>query len=279
MSYPLVRAWTSLQARWVDARFVHRQGLRPTVGNRILAYPSLAWQRSTTRLGRRRQDALFERYSGLHEQHYGPGGRGYEDVAPAGHDERSARYSAQVSRLEYFIDRFDDLLGYRDGDSFLDLGCGTGQNLRALARRYPRSSLFGLDLNADALGLIEECEPHERLSLRVADLTDEAAIEAFVPAGVDHVVVSHVFALVMAPSTEETVELRKRIVAFLAGLARKSVVIVDHFGAGHAIRISIEQSQRAVVEDDVLRYFTDLPNGRAVLADSPRSQAIIFQRG
>jgi len=197
-------------------------------------------------------------------------------VAPANKQERMTRYRSQGSRLEPFINRYPELLQYRDGDSFLDLGCGTGQNIRMLCERYPTSRIIGYDLNADAVALIRECEPHPGLVVATGDLADAEFRADALAGGVDHIVLSHVFAFLIAPSCKETMDLRRQIVSDLTEACRSSLTIVDTFGPVGDPTISIEQRQRANVRDDVLGYFADIPSGRAHLIQAGQSRAVVF---
>ena len=275
---PVLKAVIAARARLVDARFVYRQGLTPTIGGRVLKYPAIGFERASRRLSAESQDLLFERYRVLNSLHYGPGGRGYQTTAGGSPEDRAERYGAQASRLEYFSDSFPDLLRYADGDRFLDLGCGTGQNIRFLAGRFPGSTIVGTDLSADAIALVRECQQHAGLELMVGDIHDDDFLDRLLSKPIDHVVMSHVFSLIFAGSREETRALRQRVVDRLVLACRKSVVIIDSFGAKGLMNIAIEQKQRAVVTDDVLSYFEPHTSGRTVLARSDRTQAVMFFR-
>lgn len=255
---------------------MRRQGLPATPLSRALSYPALAWERLRRTVKDERQDLLYERYTRLHPLHYGPHGRGYSSVAPASAEERTRRYREQISRLEYFVDAYPDLLQFRDGDSYLDLGCGTGQNIRLLAERFPSSRIVGCDLNADAVEMIRECERHPGLSVGVGDLTDDRFRAEALNSGFDHIVLSHVFSLIFAESREATLELRARIISDLVSACRVSIVVVDAFGAAGLPTITMEQRQRATVSDDVLGYFANHQDGRAYMVQSDRSRAVVF---
>lgn len=275
---PVLKAALAAQAAFVDARFVRRQGLAPSIGNRVLKYPAIAYERAARFLRSERQDLLFERFVPLHDEHYGPGGRGYQAIPQGSPQERQARYRGQLSRLEYFADMFPDFLDYVDGDVFADLGCGSGQNIQWLARAFPSSPLVGSDFNAEAVELVREQEQPGRLRLTVGDLRDEAFLDSVLGTGVDHIVLSHVFSLLFADSYAATRSLRQGLVDRFVEAGRKSVVIVDNFGARGQLTIAIEQKQRAIATDDVLSYFERHTDGRAVLAQSSTSQAVMFSR-
>lgn len=271
-----MRLSIEVQTRFIDARFLYRQGLPATPTERAIAYPALGWERLHRKLRSIRQDVLFERFTQLHPLHYGPEGRGYSTVAPANPAERMQRYHGQVSRLEFFLDTYPDLVRFRNGDSFLDLGCGTGQNIRMLCERYPSSRIVGYDLNPDAVALIRECESHPGVVVNTGDFTDDAWRAEAVAEGFDHIILSHAFSLIFESSLASTMALRWRVLSELAKACQRSLTIIDAFGTAGAPSITIEQKQRAIVSDDVLKYFSEFDGGRAFMVQSDRSRAVIF---
>lgn len=272
----LLRASIAAQAALVDARFVRRQGLQATSFSRALLYPSLAWERVQANVRRARQDLLFQRYSRLHPLHYGPSGRGYQSLAGGNQLQRRKRYEAQSSRLQDFLDRYPDLLGFADGHSYLDIGCGAGQNIRMLADQFPHSRIVGYDINPDAIRLIREFETHSGVEVELGDLRDDAFRLGALAGGFDHIVLSHVFSLIFDSALSSTVAMRKRILNDLVFACRGSLVIVDAFGAPGVPAIRIEQRQRGTVTDDVLGYFAGMDQGRAFLVASERTRAVVF---
>jgi len=267
-----------VESAFIDARFVRRHGLPPTVASRTLSPVAIAWEKARCRLHAARQDRLFERYARLHKQHYGPSGRGYQNVAGGSRSERRDRYEKQRSRLEDLLDGFSDFLGMSDGDSFLDLGCGTGQNIRMLAERFPGSSILGFDVNADAVNLVREFEVNPRVDVRIADFTNDELRSTALDSGFDHIILSHVFSLIFGSSAESTIALRGRILSDLVTACRSSLVILDRFGAPGDLTIAIEQKQRATVSDDVLGYFLGIPGGNAYMIASERTRAVVFRK-
>ncbi|MDA9802796.1 class I SAM-dependent methyltransferase [bacterium] len=245
---------------------------------RLLAAPMVLAGRIRRALRSAYDDAVLAKYTSLHSIHYGPGGRGYASAKDVRGAEAKQIYATLVSRVEYFVDTFPDLLDYQDGDSFVDIGCGMGQNIRMLSQRFPNSPITGIDISADAVEIVQTAEPNPRVSTQVGDVLDPQMLNGLLASRPDHIVVSHVFALLFAPTAEETRRLRFELAEQLAGSCRKSLIILDQFGRRGQLEVSIEQLNRAVIHDDVLEYFASISSVRAVLANSPRSQAVICQR-
>ena len=274
---PLMALVVPVQTAFVDARFVRRQGIAPSPVNRVLLLPAFALERLRSITRRTRQDALFSRFRRLHGLHYGPTGRGYSGTAGGSKTERRARYAAGNCRLADYTRTWADMLDYRDGDRFADIGCGTGQNIRYLAQHFPQAELVGADLNADAIELIRDCEDAPGLELSTGDVRDVEFLARLLEPPVDHIVMSHVLSLLFADSAAQTRRLRQSIVDELVARSRRSIIIIDVMGAPGDLSITIEQRQRAIVTDDVLGYFRrHRERGRAVLTQSDRGQAVIF---
>ena len=276
--HPAINSYASIRIHLVDAQFTYRLGIHASLMGRVLKYPAIGLERVSRRFRVEYQDLLFRRYTRLHGLHYGPMGRGYQTIAAGSHGAHLARYQGQLSRLEYFADEYADILRYEDGDAFVDLGCGSGQNIRLLAERYPTSAVIGTDMNADAVALVKECEPSSNVHLSVGDMRDEDFLSEVLSEQIDHVVLSHVFSLIFAPSAGKTRELRQGFIDKIVERSRKSVIILDNFGKRGELSIAIEQRQRAHVTDDVMSYFSKHVEGRTFMVESERSQAIIFSR-
>ncbi|CAB4972528.1 MAG: methyltransferase domain-containing protein [Actinobacteria bacterium] len=276
--HPIINCYASARTQLIDAKFTYRLGIHTTPIGRALKYPAIGLERVSRRLRSAYQDLLFRRYTALHGLHYGPTGRGYQTIAGGSHVDHLARYHGQIPRLAVFAYEYADILRYEDGDTFVDLGCGSGQNIRFLAERYPASLVIGTDMNADAVALVRGCEPSASVQLSVGDMRDAEFLSLLMSDRVDHVVLSHVFSLIFAPSARETRELRQGFIDRVVEGSRKSVIIIDNFGKRGELSIAIEQKQRAHVTDDVMSYFSKHVEGRAFMVESESSQAIIFSR-
>jgi S-adenosylmethionine-diacylgycerolhomoserine-N-methlytransferase len=66
---------------------------------------------------------------------------------------RRQRHIYDATRKFYLLGRDATIaeLGARAGESVLEIGCGTGRNLVKMARRYPRTHFYGLDVSNEML--------------------------------------------------------------------------------------------------------------------------------
>lgn len=66
---------------------------------------------------------------------------------------RHQRYFYDLTRKYYLLgrDRLLKEMEICDGETVLEIGCGTGRNLAILAKKYPQTSFFGLDASTEML--------------------------------------------------------------------------------------------------------------------------------
>lgn len=71
---------------------------------------------------------------------------------------RHQRYFYDLTRKYYLLgrDRLLKEMKISDGETVLEIGCGTGRNLAILAKKHPRSNFFGLDASAEMLKTAEK---------------------------------------------------------------------------------------------------------------------------
>lgn len=66
---------------------------------------------------------------------------------------RGQRHVYDLTRKYYLLgrDRLIAGLDCRPGDAVLEIACGTGRNLRQVARRWPGTELYGIDISREML--------------------------------------------------------------------------------------------------------------------------------
>lgn len=125
--------------------------------------------------------------------------------------DNAARMDAIYARQRHFYDltRKFYLLGRdrliarldvpKDG-TVLEVGCGTGRNLIAVARRYPTARLFGLDISeamlTTARAKVAAAGFGDRITLKQANATDFDAITLFGHATFDRVFFSYTLSMI-----------------------------------------------------------------------------------
>lgn len=218
----------------------------------------------------------LEKYHRFIPRHYSKEGRGYFAYDRLSLKEKKDLFHAIPGSVESYIDAYPQILNYQDGDSFLDLGCGRGPNIKALHARFVNSPIFGVDINSDAIDIINVSLSHPNIRTEAADVTSLAYLKGISDNAHDHIVMSHVFSLLIGPGIEATRVLRKEIIIELARIARKTVLIID----GEQIispttRFEIEQKNRGAFVESILPYF-DAATGATVTLSQGEGYGVLF---
>lgn len=115
---------------------------------------------------------------------------------------RTQRHFYDLTRKYYLLgrDRMIRALDVPVGGTVLEVGCGTGRNLIAVARRYPDCRLFGLDISEAMLERARASVARAGLSDRIvlvrADATDFDALALFGVPGFDRVFCSYTLSMI-----------------------------------------------------------------------------------
>ena len=139
---------------------------------------------------------------------------------------RFQRHIYDLTRKYYLLGRDTTIrqIDAKPGQSILELGCGTGRNLRKIAGRYPQSRPFGLDISEEMLISARKGLTRDGVSdpvLVAADATNFTPV-MFEKDGFDHILIS--YALSMIPDWEKTIH------AGLAALVPGGTLHIVDFG-------------------------------------------------
>jgi len=123
---------------------------------------------------------------------------------------RTQRHIYDLTRKYYLLGR-DRLIGSLDagpGTQVLEVGCGTGRNLIAAARRWRGAQFTGLDISTAMLetarGSVARAGLSSRIDLHEADACCFTAVPAFVDQRFDRIFLS--YTLSMIPGWELALE-------------------------------------------------------------------------
>lgn len=123
---------------------------------------------------------------------------------------KSQRHIYDITRKYYLFgrDRLIDDLKPENGMTVLEVGCGTGRNLIAAARKYPWARFYGFDISREMLVTarenIKKAHLEDRIALTQGDASDFSAEALFGIARMDRVFYS--YTLSMIPPWQEAIE-------------------------------------------------------------------------
>ncbi len=112
------------------------------------------------------------------------------------------RHIYDLTRKYYLLgrDRLIARLNVPQGGTVLEVGCGTGRNLIAVAKRYPTATLFGLDISEEMLttarAKVAAAGFADRITLKQADATDFDPLALFGVAHFDRVFFSYTLSMI-----------------------------------------------------------------------------------
>lgn len=115
---------------------------------------------------------------------------------------RLQRHIYDATRKFYLLGRDRLLVELRpdDGDTVLEIGCGTARNLVLAARRYPAARFYGVDISNEMLSTARRAIARAGLADRVtvgwADATDFDPAHIFGVASFDRVFLSYTLSII-----------------------------------------------------------------------------------
>jgi len=115
---------------------------------------------------------------------------------------RHTRHIYDLTRKPYLLgrDRLIAELGLEAGGSVLEMGCGTGRNLIAVARAYPKAALYGFDISEEMLktakAAVRRAGLADRIHLVQGDATAFDAAAAFGREAFDRVYFSYTLSMI-----------------------------------------------------------------------------------
>lgn len=223
----------------------------------------------------------LKKYDVFLKIHYSKDGLGYFDYENLSSDECLKIYRQMPSRISYYIAHSPSVLDYKDGDSFLDAGCGKGQSIKELVNRYPNSYIKGFDVSREVLKIVHiALKDNKKVCVEQGSVVDFQYLESYPAASFDHVILSHVFLFLIGASIEKTKEMRQALIDQLMRIAAKSLLIMD----GDILlekdlpEVMIEQNNRCLFKESAIPYFSKhLSKGELYAAFSSEDKAVIFR--
>ena len=223
---------------------------------------------------------LYSKWTSIH---YSPKGRAYFNYDTLSNQEKFSLYGYPVGRVKYFLNSNSQVLGYINGESFLDAGCGRGQNIRVLHDYFSSSTIHGFDVSEGSIDIIKSGVREQKcVQVEVGSVTDKTYLRGYPDNAFDHVLMSHVFAFIMASGKQATQKMRQDIVDELVRISNNTVLILDSglsiFNFGDP-SFEIEQLHRATYKESIIPYFKKhLAHGEICMLSSPESMGLLYKK-
>ena len=129
--------------------------------------------------------------------------------------------SERISRSLFFKKNLKHFK-FLNNDSFLDIGCGNGNNLRYVKKKFKRSRVYGCDIN-DRYKNIDE-----KINFKLIDLKKMNSLKIYKSKSIDHVYMIHTLNHIFLNNTKNTINLRKNIITNMIRVAKKNVFIIEN---------------------------------------------------
>lgn len=224
-------------------------------------------------------DYSLKKYHSLIKDHYSNEGRGYKGWETLSDSECIENFNNFNGRVAHYISHNSALLCYLDGDSFLDAGCGPGQNIKELVALFPKSNIHGFDINESALNVVRcALKENDRILIERKDISELETMQSFEDESFDHVLLSHVFGFLIGSGIEDTRKFRQNLIDNLVRISRKTVLIMDGGLLPDSVgpRVQIDQNTRCIYQESIIPYISKHKDGEAYVMIGPEDQALLY---
>lgn len=252
---------------------------RPSALGMSFGFLVYLWRAIKTMWAEAWSEYVLHLYHRRNRAHYAKGGRGYAELPNLSAEECAGQFAGLTSRLQVFVESYPMMVGYEDGESFLDAGCGKGQNLKFVLDRFPHSPYTGFDIDERCLQVARAgLEGSANRSLRQGSILDFDFLQSLEDKSVDHICVCHVFSTLLEPTTHATKLSHQRIIDEFVRISRRSIMIIDSMTVGNFHEVHIEQFSRATVCENIASYFTrHQSRGEACVLSCLDFRAVLFK--
>ncbi len=144
----------------------------------------------------------------------------------------------------------------KNGDSFLECGCGQGNNIKDVFTYFPDSKVTAFDLSPNVVDFAKDVFRNKAAHIFQGSALDAGLWNGFPNKSVDNIFFANMLATILSGGIARTRQARIEIISEAVRIARKNVIICE--GVVSYTRIYIEQKYRAIFYDDYAEYFKGL---------------------
>ena len=193
--------------------------------------------------------------------HYSKDGKAYQELSSL-LDKISLDKAKDNLQSRLFL--FKEVVSiYNNGETFVEFGCGKGQNIFPLSEKFSISQIYGYDISPDSLSYINKYVKKnniKNIKCKLGDLKNIDFLKNFEDKEFDHVILVNVFSLIFDKNADLSNKMRREVILNLIRISKKSLTIIDSeaiINSGNSF-LKIEQLNRAIYYDNILKYFSDL---------------------
>jgi SAM-dependent methyltransferase len=277
--FVVVHFWVN---RWfIHRKFAHEMNVEVLGKPNLLFYPLIYLYKAISKIYNLYTDVFndyaLNKYRKLSVKHYSLSGVAYKELKYLDTAQMKKQYSNNKSRLEYFYKNNNYLLGFKNGDSFLDIGCGLGGDIRFLSNKFDKSKIFGIDINPQAISIIKLGNENPNVDAEEGNYLNIDFFDKFKSQSYDWVLASHSIDLVFDENIEKTLKLRKELVKELIRISNKGVLIQARIHNQKRFAVELEQKSRLLIFHDLKEIFPAVGSGELYIMQSEESLAYFWR--
>ena len=212
-------------------------------------------------------DYALSKYKNYINDHYAEHGVAYVHFNNLKLDQKKKYYFDSPCRIKYFYKNNNFLLNFKNGDSFLDIACGKGGNIRFLSEKFDKSKIRGFDINLSAIKIIKEGNQNPNVSVKQQSFLDFSFLNSINTESYDWVIVSHALSFIIDDNVETTIDLLRKLVNEFCRISKKGLLILDQVQM-EKVKVIIEQNTRCSLRHDFSKLFSLENNGELYMMKS-----------
>ena len=268
--------------RWfIHRKFAHEMNVEVLGKPNLLFYPLIYLYKAISKIYNLYTDVFndyaLNKYRKLSVKHYSLSGVAYKEFKYLDTEQMKKKYSNNKSRLEYFYKNNNYLLGFKNGDSFLDIGCGLGGDIRFLSNTFDKSKIFGIDINPQAISIIKLGNENPNVDAEEGNYLNTDFFDKFKSQSYDWVLASHSINLIFDENIEKTLKLKKELVKELIRISNKGVLIQTSIHNQKRFAVELEQKSRLLIFHDLKESFPAVGSGELYIMKSEESLAYFWR--
>lgn len=269
-------------SRWLaDNKFKYELNSTYLGSPQVISYPFIYFQLVINKIY---DIFIFEfgnysllKYKTFSREHYSEKGPGYGNLRNLSIEKKKEYYLKAVSRIKEFYNSNQLLLDFKNGDSFLDIACGYGRDIKFLSEKFDNSKIDGFDINLAALEIIKAGNQNPNVKVRQKSFVDFDFLNELKSNSYDWVFISHSLSTVFEDNYEKTLNLKRKLIKEFARVSNKGLIVLER-PQEKKFRVELEQKTRCVIFHDNTEIFPSVNQGELYMMKAKESFAFFWKK-